>query len=278
MENLSACTEKYGILKEKLLGLGRVLVAFSGGVDSTFLLKSCMDILGPENVLGVTAQSEAFPTREFEEAKKLALNLNIPWKTVKSSELDIAGFSENSPQRCYYCKKELFSVLKRIAQEEGYDTVLDGATASDVSDYRPGSKSAKELGVKSPLLDAGFEKEEIRILSKKMGLPTWEKGSFACLASRFPYGENISAEKLKMVEKAENILFELGFKQFRVRHHNEKIARIELMPEDFERVMDKECREKVISDMKDVGYLYISLDMEGYSSGSMNKGLNLPLS
>jgi len=262
---------KYKSLQECLLGFGRVLVAFSGGVDSTFLLKVCVDSLGKENVLAVTAKSETYPEREFAEAKKLASSIGSEWKAVSSSELGIPGFAENPENRCYYCKKELFSILGKIAKDDGYCVVLDGSTASDLRDHRPGADSAKELCVKSPIQEVGLEKEEIRELSKSMGLPTWNKGSFACLASRFPYGEKITAEKLDMVGKAESLLFDFGFKQLRVRHHEGDIARIEMLPEDFERIMG--CREEIVKKMRDIGYLYISLDMEGYKTGSMNKAL-----
>jgi len=268
--NLST-EHKYKNLQESLLKIGRVVVAFSGGVDSTFLLKTCVDTLGKENVLAVTAKSETYPEREFTEAKKLARNIGSEWRAVSSSELGISGFAENPENRCYYCKKELFSILGKIAENNGYGTVLDGSTASDLGDHRPGANSAKELGVRSPIQEAGLEKDEIRELSKSMGLPTWNKGSFACLASRFPYGERITPEKLDMVGKAENFLFDFGFKQLRVRHHEGNIARIEMLPEDFERVMG--CREKIIEKMREIGYLYISLDMEGYKTGSMNKAL-----
>ncbi len=266
-----ACEKKYKDLSEELKKYERVLVAFSGGVDSTFLLKACIDAIGVENVLAVTARSETYPLREFKGAERLALELGAKWKVVNSSELDIPGFSKNPHDRCYHCKKELFSILKDIATKENFDAVFDGSNASDSDDYRPGSKSADELGVISPLKKANLKKQDIRDLSKEMGVSTWNKGSFACLASRFPYGEEICIEKLNMVEKAEDFMFDLGLKQFRVRHHQGNIARLETVPEDINIVMEK--REEIVTMLKKIGYVYISLDMEGYRTGSMNKTL-----
>ncbi|MCG0274914.1 MAG: ATP-dependent sacrificial sulfur transferase LarE [Thermosediminibacteraceae bacterium] len=264
--------EKLEKLNNRIKELKRVIVAFSGGVDSTFLLKVCLDVLGKENVLAVTARSSTYPTREFEEAKKLAESLGANHEIIISEELEVPGFSDNPPERCYYCKKELFGKLLKMARERGFNYVLDGSNADDTGDFRPGMKAKDELGVLSPLKEAGLTKAEIRALSRKMGLPTWNKPSFACLASRFPYGEKITKEKLNRVEKAEDLLNSLGFVQYRVRSHGD-LARIEVSPGEIERFFDKALREKVVAGLKELGFLYVSLDLAGYRTGSMNEGL-----
>ncbi|MDN5331812.1 MAG: pyridinium-3,5-biscarboxylic acid mononucleotide sulfurtransferase [Tepidanaerobacteraceae bacterium] len=252
--------------------LGSVIVAFSGGVDSTFLLKVCLDVLGKENVLAVTARSSTYPARELKEAKELAGSFGANHEIIVSEELEVPGFSENPPERCYYCKKELFGKLIKMARERGFNFVLDGSNADDTGDFRPGMKAKDELGVISPLKEAGLTKAEIRTLSQKMGLPTWNKPSFACLASRFPYGERITEEKLNRVGKAEDLLNELGFIQYRVRSHAD-LARIEVSPEEIERFFERSLREKVVAEFKKLGFVYVSLDLTGYRTGSMNEGL-----
>ncbi|KYO67977.1 ATP-dependent sacrificial sulfur transferase LarE [Thermovenabulum gondwanense] len=264
--------EKFKKLEEYLINLKKVLIAFSGGVDSTFLLKVCLDVLGKENVLAVTARSSTYPSRELEEAKELAKSLGANHEIIVSEELEVPGFSENPPERCYYCKKELFGKLVKIARERGFNFVLDGSNADDAGDFRPGMKAKDELGVKSPLKEAGLTKAEIRALSQKMGLPTWNKPSFACLASRFPYGERITGEKLDRVGRAEEILRGLGFSQYRVRNHAD-LARIEVLPEEIERFFERSLREKVVAEFKKLGFVYVSLDLTGYRTGSMNEGL-----
>ncbi|SHM43470.1 uncharacterized protein SAMN05660826_01012 [Caldanaerovirga acetigignens] len=264
--------EKLEKLKDMIKNLGRVIVAFSGGVDSTFLLKVCLDVLGKENVLAVTARSSTYPARELEEAKELAKSFGANHEIIVSEELEVPGFSENPPERCYYCKKELFGQLVKIASERGFNFVLDGSNADDAGDFRPGMKAKDELGVKSPLKEAGLTKAEIRTLSQKMGLPTWNKPSFACLASRFPYGERITEEKLNRVGRAEDLLSELGFVQYRVRSHGD-LARIEVSSEEIERFFEKSLREKVVAEFKKLGFVYVSLDLTGYRTGSMNEGL-----
>ncbi|MCF6095591.1 ATP-dependent sacrificial sulfur transferase LarE [Thermovorax subterraneus] len=264
--------EKLKKLKDMIKNLGSVIVAFSGGVDSTFLLKVCLDVLGKENVLAVTARSSTYPSRELEEAKELAKSFGANHEIIVSEELEVPGFSENPPERCYYCKKELFGKLVKIARERGFNFVLDGSNADDTGDFRPGMKAKDELGVISPLKEAGLTKAEIRALSQKMGLPTWNKPSFACLASRFPYGERITEEKLNRVGKAEDLLNELGFIQYRVRNHAD-LARIEVSPEEIERFFERSLREKVVAEFKKLGFVYVSLDLIGYRTGSMNEGL-----
>lgn len=261
--------EKYNKLKEFIKELGSVVIAFSGGVDSTFLAKVCSDVL-KDKALAVTATSSTYPEREFKEALKLAKEIGIRHKVIKSEELDIEGFSKNPINRCYYCKSELFSKLINVAKEEGLKYVLDGTNADDTGDFRPGRKAAKELGVVSPLLECGITKDEIRLLSKELGLPTWDKPAYACLSSRFPYGEEITVKKLSMVEMAENFLIDLGFSGIRVRHHGD-IARIELKREQINRMIDSELRDKVVKKLKEIGFKYIALDLEGYRTGSMNE-------
>ena len=268
MKNLH---DKYNILKEYLRSLGSVAVAFSSGVDSTFLLKVAHDVLG-DNAVAVTARSCSFPERELKEAEAFTAANGIRHLVVDSEELDIDGFSQNPVNRCYLCKHELFSKMKGIAEENGIKEVVEGSNTDDMGDYRPGLTAVQELGVKSPLRYAELSKNEIRELSKELNLPTWEKQSFACLSSRFPYGETISAEKLKMVDEAEQLLLDLGFRQVRVRHHG-TLARIEITEDQFGKIMEAEIRNKIYSRFKEIGFTYISLDLAGYRTGSMNETL-----
>lgn len=264
--------EKYENLKKYIKELGSAVIAFSGGVDSTFLAKVCKDVLN-DSCLAVTATSSTYPEREFKEALELAKEIGIRHKIIKSEELEIEGFSKNPIDRCYYCKSELFSKLKKVADDEGIEYVLDGTNADDTGDFRPGRRAAKELGVKSPLLECGFTKDDIREMSKRLGLPTWNKPAYACLSSRFPYGQEITSEKLSMVEKSEEYLLNLGFVGFRVRHHGD-IARIELNPDQINMMLDENIRKKVVSKLKEIGFKYVSLDLEGYRTGSMNEAIS----
>ncbi|RKY02493.1 ATP-dependent sacrificial sulfur transferase LarE [Candidatus Poribacteria bacterium] len=265
--------DKLERLRDIVRGLESVLVAFSGGVDSTFLLKVCLDVLGRENVLAVTAESELYPREEVEGARTLAESLGARWRLIRTDELCNEAFASNPPERCYYCKMELFSKLKEIAGEEGLKHVVDGSNADDVGDWRPGMRAAEELGIVSPLKEAGLGKEEIRKLSKEMGLPTWDKPSMACLASRFPYGHRITPEELRMVGEAERFIRGLGFKQVRVRHHG-KLARIEVEPSGIERLASAGIRERVARKLKELGYTWVTVDLQGYRTGSMNEALS----
>lgn len=261
--------EKFTYLKKILGEMDSVLVAFSGGVDSSFLLKTAHDVLG-NRVLAVTAASPTYPDSELAEAKRIAAQLGILHRIVESNELNIPEFSDNSQNRCYFCKTELFSLLNQIAKKENIKQVVDGCNFDDLADFRPGRKAAKELGIRSPLCESGLKKEEIRELSRKLGLITWNKPAYACLASRFPYGEEINERKLYQVNEAEKAIKMLGIRQVRVRHH-EGIARIEIEPADFKFILQPKVRNEVIESLKNFGYSYITLDLQGYRTGSMNE-------
>lgn len=264
-------TEKYTYLQDYLKSLGSIAVAFSGGVDSTFLLRVAHDVLG-DNVLAVTAASCSFPERELREAKKFCEENGIRHVVCQSEELDIEGFRQNPVNRCYLCKHELFEKIGEIAAENHLAAVAEGSNMDDNGDYRPGLQAVKELGVKSPLRQAGLNKDEIRQLSRILGLPTWNKQSFACLSSRFVYGETISEEKLSMVDRAEQLLLDLDFHQVRVRIHD-KLARIEILPEEFSRLLDDSVRNTIYDTLKSLGFTYVTLDLAGYRTGSMNEVL-----
>ena len=263
---------KFQKLKDSIKDLKSVAIAYSGGVDSTFLLKVAADVLG-NNVIAITAKSSTYPEREFKEAVKYIEGIGAKHIVIISEELEIEGFAKNPVNRCYFCKKELFSKIRKVADDNNINAVLDGSNADDVSDFRPGTKAAMELNVISPLKDAGFTKNDIRALSKKLGVPTWNKPAFACLSSRFPYGNEITVEKLSMVERAEQFLMDLGFRQIRVRHH-EDIARVEVNAEERTKFFDIKIMDKVANELKSIGFKYVTLDLLGYRTGSMNEVLS----
>ena len=257
-------------LKEYLRGLGSVAAAFSGGVDSTFLLKVAQEVLG-DKVLALTAENKFVPRRELAAAEKFCAENKIRQVIFKADVLKVEGVKENPANRCYLCKRELFKNFLRLAEENNCAALVEGSNMDDTKDYRPGMKALAELEIKSPLIAAGLYKAEIRELSKEMNLPTWNKPSMACLASRIPYGETLTAYKLATVEMAENILIKAGFNQLRVRLHG-KIARIELLPEDFPKILS--IREEISARLKSLGFDYVTLDLLGYRVGSLNEIIN----
>lgn len=264
---------KVHALQQAVSRLDRVVVAFSGGADSTLLLAVCLDVLGRDRVLAVTANSPTLPASEMAEAVELATALGAQHITFATREMEDERFASNPRNRCYYCKQELFGQLRKLADEHGYTHLVYGATADDTGDYRPGMQAAREAQAIAPLLEAGFTKSDVRSLSRQMGLRTWNKPAMACLSSRFPYGEHLTESKLLQVEQAEDFLRrELGFRDVRVRHHD-SIARIELGQQEMDRLLEGEVRSQVVSRLKQIGYTYIALDLGGFRSGSMNETL-----
>jgi uncharacterized protein len=261
--------EKFEKLKEIIHGMGSVLIAFSGGVDSTFLLKVAHDVLG-EKAWAVTASSPTYPGSELAGAKELARAIGAGHLVIESNELEIEGFSGNPKERCYFCKKELFQILVDKAAELGFACVAEGSNVDDLGDYRPGRRAVEELKIKSPLLEAQLSKEEIRRLSREMELPTWDKQPYACLASRFPYGVRITGDRLRLIERCEEFLKQKGFRNYRVRFHHET-ARIEVGENELDNFLDGRLRREVVSFFKSAGFVYVALDLQGYRTGSMNE-------
>lgn len=262
--------EKLNILKNRLKEYKSSVIAFSGGVDSTFLARIAKDVYG-DNLLLITATSSTYPYYELDEAKSLAEVIGVKHRIIVSEEIDIPGYADNPPDRCYYCKKELFGKIKYIAQKEGFEIVFDGSNADDIKDFRPGMKAKKEKGVISPLAETGFTKNDIRYFSAKLNLPTATKQSYACLASRFPYGEKITKEKLDRVGEAEFEIRKLGFTQFRIRSH-ESLARLEFIPAEMGKAWG--IKDQLTEICKKYGFTYISIDLTGYRTGSMNEVLS----
>lgn len=264
---------KYIQLQFILHEMESVVIGFSGGVDSTLLLKVAVDTLG-SNVIAVIGKSETYPSREYEEAEQFVRSLGAPYEVVYTEETDNLKFKENPPDRCYYCKTELFTKLSEIAQRRNIKWIADGTNVDDLGDFRPGLKAVKENNVRSPLLEAGFTKNDIRELSRILNLPTWDKQSFACLSSRFPYWTRIEPEKLKKIDIAETFLRDNGFKYFRVRHHDDKTLRIEVGGDEIYRFLDENFRITLVKKFKELDFVYITLDLEGFRSGSMNEVLD----
>jgi pyridinium-3,5-biscarboxylic acid mononucleotide sulfurtransferase len=267
---------KYSLLQSILRELGSVVIGYSGGVDSTLLIRVAHDVLGDRS-LAVIGRSETYPTREYEEAIRYALEIGARYEEVRTEETDDIKFRENPANRCYFCKTELFGKLTVIARERNIPWIADGTITDDLGDFRPGMKAREEKNVRSPLLEAGMSKADVRELSRELGVPTWDKGSFACLSSRFPYGTAITRENLVRIDSAETLFRDLGFRHFRVRYHDANTARIEVGQEEIHRLLDDDTRSMIVTHMKKLGFVYVTLDLQGYRTGSMNEVLKIEL-
>ncbi len=263
---------KYQYLQKNLTELTRVAIAFSGGVDSTLLLKVACDLLGPQQVLALTSTSPVFPRHETDWCKDFTRQLGVRHVLFDGDELELADFVENGPQRCFHCKKNLYQHFQTITKEQGFAFLLDGSNLDDLKDYRPGREAVIQLGIRTPLVDAGLNKDDIRALSRQLGLPTWNKASFACLATRFPYGSPITRGKLEQIGNCESWLHQQGFSTYRVRLHD-RLARIEIAPDEMPRLLDPTLKEELIRICKANGFHYVTLDLQGFRSGSMNECL-----
>ncbi|MGE5361828.1 MAG: ATP-dependent sacrificial sulfur transferase LarE [Bacteroidales bacterium] len=265
--------DKEATLREALAGCGSVIVAYSGGADSAYLAYVSHEVLG-DKALCVTAESPSYPRRHRELALRVVRQLHLNHRFIETHEMDRPDYRANPANRCYFCKQELYEVLGRLAREGGYAAIVDGNNADDRGDYRPGRQAAREAGVRSPLDEADLSKEEIRYLSRAAGLPTWDQPASACLSSRIPYLSEVTNEKLQMIERAEMVLQDLGFRICRVRHHGDT-ARLEMDPNDMARAVEPGTRATILSELRALGFRYVTVDLQGYRSGSLNEGLRL---
>ncbi|MYC07971.1 MAG: ATP-dependent sacrificial sulfur transferase LarE [Chloroflexi bacterium] len=272
VETTRTIEEKMDALKTILADMGSVIVAYSGGTDSAFLAATAHDVLG-EKALAVTAKSPSLAPSELREAVELAERLGLQHRIVETHEVEREDYAANNPNRCFFCKDELYTYLSAYAHDEGYDSIANGTNTDDLGDFRPGLNAAKQYGVRSPMVEADLSKAEIRELSKDMDLPTWDKPAQACLSSRIPYGSMVTVEALTRIAQAEEYLrHEIGIRQLRVRHHD-TVARIEVEPQDFITLTDEAVREEVVRKFREIGYSYVTLDLQGFRSGSMNEVL-----
>lgn len=262
-------------LFDNIRKFGSALVAYSGGLDSTMVLWASVKTLGPEKVYAATSESASFASGEADDSRKFAREIGLPQERhifLTTNELDNPDYRSNPTNRCYFCKSELFGKLQNIRKEYALEVIFDGSNASDIGDFRPGQQAGRELGVVSPLLEAGLTKDELRDMARANNLSFSEKPAAACLASRFPYGTEVTAKRLNQIDKAESAIRKLGFKGFRVRYHNE-VARLEIKPEDIDRAMETKLRGQIVKELKSVGFKFVAIDLEGYSTGSLNRML-----